>query len=249
MNTDHTIAILGYNHHDITLRNIRHLRDTGCTDRILLWDNGSDPAYTPLAADLPGVECRREEHNRFVNPVWNDLIESCGTRYLTLLNNDCFVLSPGYFDEVTAHMALENFALTSTKTLRVGRMPQRLRLGPIRRIAGTRPLRWKTRARRQGWLMTIDLHQYRACAPYRIPDYLRLWFGDDWIWYRVISAGRTSAIYTNRFALHLDFPVSITGSMNDVVEADKAALAKYGDWHREYLPVIHCRTRLWSRYV
>ena len=34
--------------------------------------------------------------------------------------------------------------------------------------------------RRQGWLMTLNLQKYKQMN-YRIPNYLKLWYGDDWL--------------------------------------------------------------------
>jgi len=244
----HTIAILGYNNHAITMQNIRHIRHHGCNDLILFLDNGSQPSFEPLLAEIPSVLYIRKEKNIYVNPAWNELFDTVTSRYLTLLNNDCFLLSPGYFSEILPHMDTNAIVLSSAKTTRVKKMPDTVQSSLFHRWLQNQPLRYRTRARRQGWLMTIDMHMYRTCE-YHIPDYLKIWFGDDWIWAQIIRNGFTTAVYTNRFALHLDVPTTISRSIADIIRADKENLEKYGAWYNEMLPVIHCKTRLTSRYA
>ena len=48
MNSNHTIAILAFNNHDLTKRNIQELINDG-NDNILLFDNGSFPSYEDYA--------------------------------------------------------------------------------------------------------------------------------------------------------------------------------------------------------
>ena len=44
-NPSHTIAILAYNNHELTLKNIQHLINNGYKNNILLFDNGSNPTF------------------------------------------------------------------------------------------------------------------------------------------------------------------------------------------------------------
>ena len=92
MSLSHTIAILAYNNHGITLKNIRHLITLGYRDNILLIDNGSSPSFQNDAHELQ-IRYQREKKNIFVNPAWNKLFIKENCSYLTLLNNDCFILS------------------------------------------------------------------------------------------------------------------------------------------------------------
>ena len=98
-NLSHTIAILAYNNHDLTLKNVEHLISLGYRKNILLFDNGSNPTYEPNAHELE-IRYQRESENVFVNPAWNIIINQENCNYLTLLNNDCFILSPNYFKDV-----------------------------------------------------------------------------------------------------------------------------------------------------
>ena len=64
--------------------------------KILLFDNGSHPSFQKLITNLD-IEYYREEENIYVNPAWNKIFDLVNTSYLTILNNDCFVISDGYF--------------------------------------------------------------------------------------------------------------------------------------------------------
>ena len=114
-NLSHTIAILAYNNHALTLKNVEHLISLGYRENILLFDNGSDPSYEMNAKKLE-IRYQRESENIFVNPAWNIILNQENSGYLTLLNNDCFVLSSNYFTDILYHMKNNNIGITSCKT-------------------------------------------------------------------------------------------------------------------------------------
>ena len=95
-NLSHTIAILANNNHALTLKNVEHLISLGYRENILLFDNGSDPSYEVSANKLE-IRYQRESENIFVNPAWNMIVNQENCSYLTLLNNDCLILSSNYF--------------------------------------------------------------------------------------------------------------------------------------------------------
>ena len=90
MNKNHTIAILGFNNHKITLSALKQIRKTGCKDHILFFDNGSLPSFEKLISDS-NFTYYRIEKNIYVNPAWNKIFNLVNSKYLTLLNNDCFI--------------------------------------------------------------------------------------------------------------------------------------------------------------
>ena len=87
----HTIAILAYNNHELTQKNIQHLINSGYKNNILLFDNGSDPSYEKYANKYE-IRYQRVDLNIYVNPAWNIIFNQETCNYLTLLNNDCFIL-------------------------------------------------------------------------------------------------------------------------------------------------------------
>ncbi len=245
---DHTIIMLGFNNHELTLTAIEHLRTNGCQDPILFIDNGSEPSFEQALATCPDITYQRKNQNCYVNPVWNEVFEQAETRFITLLNNDCFLLTPNYFAEVIPHMTAHRIVLSSAKTLRVKSLPTQIKSNFIQSIRERKPPRFRDQTRRQGWLMTLDLKRYRRLN-YRIPDDYRIWFGDDWIWSQVMLNGLTAGVYTNRFALHLNTPVTYSPHIARIIEQDKKNLTEKGAWFRKALPLIHRRTRIFSRYA
>ena len=61
------------------------------------------------------IRYHREEQNLFVNPAWNKIFEQENCKYLTLLNNDCFILSQNYFEDVIEHMEKYGIGISSCK--------------------------------------------------------------------------------------------------------------------------------------
>ena len=110
------------------------------------------------------------------------------TKYVTILYNDCYIISDNYFSDILDHMDKNNFILSSCKTL------NRKKIGinkikiykKIYNFFCKQKLKYLTKARRQGWLMTLNLQEYKKLN-YYIPDYIKIWYGDDWIWSQIIK--------------------------------------------------------------
>lgn len=245
----HIIVMLAYNNHELTIKNLKHLILLGYGENILLFDNGSNPSFEKISNEL-NIRYHREEQNLFVNPAWNKIFEQENCKYLTLLNNDCFILSQNYFEDVIEHMEKYGIGISSCKNKNI----LKLKKDALQTInyfmfnKEDQPLKCNFHARRQGWLMTIDLNKYKTLN-YKIPEYLKLWYGDDWIWSQFIKNDVKTAVYKNRYAIHIKSSSISSRVMQDIVKADIDNLDKYGDWHREMSPFLHKRTRLFSRYV
>ncbi len=245
----HTIAILAYNNHELTTRNLEHLTKLGHREQILLFDNGSKASFRTIASDL-GIRYQREEKNICVNPAFNKIFAQENCDYLTLLNNDCFVLSPNYFDEVIAHMDENEIGLSSCRNknivdLKKGGLQTENYFALNRE---TQVLACNYAARRQGWLMTLNLKQYRTLN-YKIPDYLKLWYGDDWIWGQFCLQNIKSVVYRNRYSVHVKSSTISASDQQKIIASDIDNLEKFGDWYKEISPAIHKRSRLSGRYA
>ena len=84
---NHTIAILAYNKHKLTLKNLNHLISLGYRNNILLFDNGSDPSFKKISEKL-NIQYHREDVNVYVNPALNKIFQKVDSKYLTLLNKN-----------------------------------------------------------------------------------------------------------------------------------------------------------------
>ena len=96
--------------------------------------------------------------------------------------------------------------------------------------------------------MTLNLEIYKT-LDYKIPNYLKLWYGDDWIWSQFALNNLKMGVYNNRYSVHIkSSSISSTG-MQKIIEDDNKNLGLYGEWYKKTSPLIHIRTRLFSRYV
>jgi hypothetical protein len=96
-------------------------------------------------------------------------------------------------------------------------------------------------ARRQGWLMTLNLEVYKS-LDYLIPDYLKIWYGDDWIFSQIMCNNLNYAIYTNRYALHVKG--STTSKLSHIIQQDTQNIEEHGEWFSNITERMHSK-----RYV
>ena len=249
MKPSHTIAILAYNNHQLTAKNLEHLSSLGYAGNVLLFDNGSEPSFEKITNKL-GIRYHREKENLYVNPAWNKIFQMENCEYLTLLNNDCYILSPNYFQDILPNMARNSIGISSCKTKNIYQLKNNnfntkdYFFFPKE----TTSINFNNNARRQGWLMTLNLQMYKSLE-FLIPDYLKLWYGDDWIWGQFLKHNINTAVYENRYAVHIKSSTISSEKMQEIVKLDANNLDEFGQWYRELSPKLHKRTRLLSRYV
>lgn len=223
---NHTIAVLGYNHHDITMQVLNRVMAKNPNCKVLFFDNGSIPPFKDL---LPNhVEYIRKPENVYVNPAWNEIFELCDTKYVTLLNNDCLPLRDSYFDDVIQDMEANNLSMTSCKTIDINAL-SKARIffyGLWDKLLSKFEMNPVEKAKRQGWLMTLNLNHYKQCN-YQIPNDLKVWFGDDWIAYQLFKNNFKIATYRNTLAIHVQSTSSGSDHIKAVIKKDYEAVAKY----------------------
>ena len=236
---NHIIAVLGYNNHAITVQMISQLRQLGCNDHIIFYDNGSEPPFQSILNDN-NISYHRNNKNIYVNPAWNELFNIVTSKYLTLLNNDCFIESPNYFNEIIPHMEKHNIILSSCKTKDISNYNPIIKhfYKILYYIFNNKPLKYSSNARRQGWLMTLNLEEYKKLE-FIIPSYLKLWYGDDWIWSQVMKNNLKYAIYTNRYALHIRS--STSSKFSNITDEDTLNINKHGKWFFEMTEEMHSK--------
>jgi hypothetical protein len=245
----HTIVILAYDNHELTLNNLTHLISLGYGKNILLFDNGSSPSFEKISNKL-NIRYHRQEQNLFVNPAWNKIFDQENCKYLTLLNNDCFILTKNYFEDVIEHMEKYKIGISSCKNKNILKLKKDALQTTNYFIFNkeAKPLKCNFHARRQGWLMTLNLEIYKT-LDYKIPNYLKLWYGDDWIWSQFALNNLKMGVYSNRYSIHIRSSSISSTQMQKIVEDDISNLETYGKWYHNISPIIHKRTRIFSRYV
>ena len=245
----HIIAILAYNNYDLTVKNLKHLISLGYVNNILLFDNGSTPSFKQISNQLK-IRYHRVEQNLFVNPAWNKIFEQEQCKYLTLLNNDCFILTPNYFEDVLQHMEKNEIQISSCKNKNLKKLKKSALTTSNYFLLNNenQPLLCNNNPRRQGWLMTLNFETYKT-LDYRIPEYLKLWYGDDWIWSQFVMNGLKVGVYKNRYSVHIKSSTISAIEMQIIIDEDNKNLVKFGNWYKEVSPIIHKRTRILSRYT
>jgi len=242
----HTIIILALNNHNVTLSNLKYLKKNNPGCKILLYDNGSYPIYKEKIKNM-NIDYYREEKNIYVNPAWNKIFDMVNTKYITLLNNDCFVISRNYFKQIIKHMNTNDIILSSCKTFNINNLTKfKFNLyHKYYNLIQSEKLNYFSKARRQGWLMTINLNVYKKLN-YIIPNNFKIWYGDDWIWSQILTNNLNYVIYKNRYAIHLRNKTIANSEFQKIIEKDKNNFIKNKKLFNEN---IYQKSRMFNRYV
>ena len=144
-------------------------------------------------------------------------------------------------------MDKNNIILSSCKTVNVKNFnPSRLKYYECYyNLLKSKNLKYTSKARRQGWLMTINMEIYKKLN-YKIPDYLKIWYGDDWIWSQIVKNNLNYTIYKNRYALNIRNKTITNKNLMTIVDQDKISFKNNNDWVEGS---IYQKSRLFNRYV
>ncbi len=241
---NHTIAVLGFNHHDITMKVLDRVMAKNPNCKVLFFDNGSQPPFKDMLS--PSVEYIRKPENVYVNPAWNEIFDLCDTKYVTLLNNDCLPLRDSYFDDVIHDMEENDLSMSSCKTVDIKALTKAriLFYGLWDKLLSQFDMNPVEKAKRQGWLMTLNLENYKQCN-YKIPHELKVWYGDDWIADQLFKNGYKGVVYKNALAIHVQSTSSGSQHIKDVIAKDSETVKKY---NIDFDNSIHANKRLkWFR--
>ena len=235
----HTIAILAFNSHDLTMKVVDQTFKNNPESDILIFDNGSEPSYKKLINKYSNeIHYHREKENIYVNAAWNKIFDQVKTPYLTLLNNDCFVLSKNYFSSAINYMENNKIILSSCKTISFKTLKFLNFSNYLNIFLSSKKINFIENSRRQGWLMTINLDEYKK-LDYKIPSYLKVWFGDDWIWYQVRNNKKIAGVFKNYLCGHIKSSSTLNPNIKTIIDQDISAINKYGGWYKKSADLIH----------
>ena len=88
--------------------------------------------------------------------------------------------------------------------------------------------------------MTINLQHYKQCN-YKIPQDLKVWYGDDWIADQLYKHGYKIATYRNALAIHVIGTSSGSEKIKAVIARDGDIVKKY---QIDFENVVHTKKRL-----
>lgn len=183
------------------------------------------------------VPARRLWYNGIVN--W--AIASCEAPYLGILNND-LVLGRDFVAQTISSLDETSFDLVVPKTL--ANLDQEALDCPRRR-------RIVSLWRQQGWCMILRVASFRRLPT--IPEDLRLWYGDTWLFHHAWSNGLKVGMMRHVWVFH-ERGATVGGDLSparEVIEQDQEAVRLRYPWLAKKRPLGRLRLipRPLRRYV
>jgi GT2 family glycosyltransferase len=220
-----TIVVPIHGRIDVTLRFLEsHRAQTRPSQLVFVDDRSPDESVRVLRER--GERVIEPERRLWFNGILNLAIASCRTPYLGLLNND-LILGTRFVER-----SLEAFERSGSDFLvpftfeEQDALPAQLEL--------ERPFRIQRLRRQQGWCMLFRSASVRRLPP--VPDELRLWFGDSWVFHHAWEDGQklglmrhVAVIHQRHTTIESDASVRATG-VHPVIEEDKRVFAERYRW-------------------
>lgn len=180
-------------------------------------DNGSsDGTWEWMNSSLHGNPqmLYRNEGNDSLSAAWNKVLRAgldCGADVLVLMNND-LIVGPGWLDAVVQEYAkgektywLPNGALSPDS------YDDRVR---------AQAKQGRTVPGRAGWCLFFPAQAVREFLP--IPQELRLWYGDDYIHWKLKRAGYSCRVILDSYVYHYGSKTFETRQdRQPIIDADK----------------------------
>lgn len=176
---------------------------------LIIVDNDSTPEIKKMIKDLPKIVNLK---NVYVNPAWNQLMEyflETDHDYLIILNSD-MVLENGAIDKI------KNIDIDSEKTIILPNVSDH------HISEGVLTIEWGFPG------IMIVLTRKMVEMVYPIPETLKLWFGDDWIFKRLKKNGYQLQIHYGIKAKH-----SGSRSISSLKEAEALIECDKVNWENE----------------
>ena len=202
-------------HHDLCKRAIDSVYGKPNVD-ILLVDNGAEKTVSEL---IQSYDCLKiiNEQNIFVNPAWNPIIAtflSGGWDYLAIMNSDLILQSQW------SEVCFNRWNVSPDEIL----IPQMLDAVPRKVYTNFQPSELVTEGT-AGVFITLNRKQAEIIYP--IPEEIKVWFGDNWIYSILRALGYVTVIPPNLFSYHAwSSTVSKVPGISEIIESDKVAWAE-----------------------
>jgi len=168
--------------------------NTVLPEQIVLIDNGSSDNYLELVNKFKNLNITyiRKETNEGVNAAWNLGIALAKTPYISILNND-LLLNKYFFQMVTQSMVNDKklgivvpYTILQDKEYRHKTKNELPILGNL--------------SKREGWAFTIRKNITDNIKP--IPSKLKIYYGDDYLFYYTKALNYRTMKITNNFIFH-----------------------------------------------
>lgn len=181
-------------------------------------DNGSSDGSLQYLSGLkinPMVILKNRE-NESLSKSWNRVLKAgleAGADVLCLSNNDVIV-GPGWLDAIMVQVKFGEKAYW----LPNGSVPEK----DFDQTVKSKPKTGKTYHGRAGWCLFFKKETVSEFLP--IPEELRLWYGDDYIHWKLKAAGYRCLTVDDCYAYHyISKTVQIIGPIQSIIDADRMA--------------------------
>lgn len=176
---------------DATLRFLDSFETQTRTSHLIFVDDRS-PDDTVRSLRELGHTVIEPERRLYFNGILNLAVASCRTPYLGVLNND-LVLGRQFVEKTLAAFDESGYDLLVPFTF------EDPRTAPAE-LDRDRTFRIRRLRRQQGWCMLFRMKSVKRLPP--VPDELRLWYGDSWIFHHAWEDGQQVGIMMHNPVIH-----------------------------------------------
>ncbi len=180
---------------------------------LLIVDNGSEADVKEAINQMHiynngsiRVGLIRNDKNKYVNPAWNQILGSfldanCPYEQLIIMNSD-LVMQPGWSDKIKDGIScIPTDGSHASDTLVTEGTPG----------------------------VFIHLNKTMAKIAYPIPDAIKIWYGDNWIYDRIRKAGFETIVRTGMICTHIgngSRTVNLVPNKTEIIAQDQVAWAE-----------------------
>lgn len=215
-------ALYGYQHTKNAVESVLNQKDVD----LLFIDNGGDEDIKKVVNDYhghPRFHLISNEYNIFVNPAWNVLMKhflKSDYELLCIMNSD-LSLNKGWSDVIRKRLRVKQNESFVPKIVTETRLFERV-VDPSYMEAQT------VTEGTAGVFITLTKAQCELVYP--IPETLKIWFGDNWIYERLRKRGHITVIPSSLIAIHGNSQtVSRLPGISELIEIDKLEWEKIKD--------------------
>lgn len=225
-----SVLVVNINNLEYTKNCILDLENQDSQDfDLTVVDQGSTELGTEeflLYLESKNIKVIRNGHNKPLNWIWNEFYRNSNTDYLCYLNNDVS-LSPNFISDTIKILDKESevgIVIHTTNSSRYNKISDTLQYVY---------LDWRIK---QGWDFTV-----RKSAYVEIPQILKFYWGDDWIFHQAYEKGFNVAICLSSPIIHYGEKSSGYSPVSYIEERDNyfiLGLKQYLPHYNPYSEVV-----------
>jgi len=209
-------CLYGPGHTKEAIESVANKKDTA----VLLIDNGAERSVKELInnyAKKENVIVISNPENIYVNPAWNQIINcflDSEFDYLMIMNSD-LTLHDKWKEVIDKHFESNNSVPVPIISNNKEALSQKLQDGGTIEVFEGTP----------GVLIVLNKEQAKFIYP--IPETIKVWFGDNWIYEGLRRAGHKTVVLTNLISYHsASQNVSRVEGISKIIEKDKVEWEK-----------------------